>query len=55
VSNAPLALHRYLLLEERVEYDGRPSGILQALDRIDAIAERRRAGDERMREAHAEI
>src|ERR1041384_1753242 len=55
VRDAPLALHRHLLLKERMQHDGRPSRVLETLDGVDAVAEWRCTGDERMREAHSEI
>jgi hypothetical protein len=53
--DAPLPLVRDLLLEERVQHDGRAPGILEALDVVEDVAHRRRAGHERMRQTKPEI
>jgi hypothetical protein len=55
MGDSPLAGQADLLLEQRMQHDGRAPGILEPLHGIEVIAEWRRACDERMREAQSEV
>ena len=50
-----LGVHGELLLEQRVHGDRRGAGVLEPADQVHVIDERRRAGDQRVRQRQSEV